>query len=107
MPEVARALSEPLSRVDKITVVSTGEDGAGTGVNKVTADIGTMIAQVPALVEGLTGVNIGQLLRQLPQIGGAIAAADGHRSAAANGAQASAVAGEPAANDRPHGEREG
>ncbi len=25
MPEVVRALTEPLSRVDKITVVSTGE----------------------------------------------------------------------------------
>ncbi len=84
MPEVVRAVAEPLTKIDKITVVSTGgDDGVGAGVNKVTADIGTMIAQVPALVEGLTGVRIGELLRQLPQIGGAIEAANGHHPTAA------------------------
>src|SRR5204863_146160 len=31
MPELARAMSEPLSKVDKITIVSTGGGGAGTG----------------------------------------------------------------------------
>ena len=31
MPEMVRALSEPLTKVDKITVVSTGSDGNGQG----------------------------------------------------------------------------
>ncbi|MGH2551685.1 MAG: flotillin family protein, partial [Thermomicrobiales bacterium] len=35
MPELAKALAEPLGRIDKITVVSTGDgsNGQGTGVN--------------------------------------------------------------------------
>ena len=74
LPEVVRAISEPLSRVDKITVISTGDgsNGAGAGVNKVTADVAKMVAQVPALVESLSGINLGELLRNLPTIGRAI-----------------------------------
>jgi flotillin len=70
MPDMVRALAEPLTKVDSITVVSTGGDnnGAGTGVNKVTADVTSMIAQVPALFEALTGMNLGDLLNQVPQI---------------------------------------
>ncbi len=71
LPEVVRALSEPLAKVDKITVVSTGADGGseGAGVNRITNDMATMIAQVPAILETLTGVKIGDLLGQIPQIG--------------------------------------
>lgn len=70
MPEVVRALSEPLSRVDKITVVSTGDgNGHGAGVNRVTSDMATMIAQVPAMFESLTGLNVGEMMKQVPQIG--------------------------------------
>ncbi|MFL5760337.1 MAG: flotillin family protein [Thermomicrobiales bacterium] len=70
LPEVVRALAEPLTKVDKITVVSTGADGngSGAGVNKITSDLTTMVAQVPALFETLTGMKIGDLLNQVPQI---------------------------------------
>ncbi|HET9661883.1 MAG TPA: hypothetical protein VFP05_16265, partial [Thermomicrobiales bacterium] len=58
------------AKVDRITVVSTGADGGsdGAGVNRVTNDMATMIAQVPAILESLTGVKIGDLLSQVPQI---------------------------------------
>jgi len=36
-------------------------------VNRVTADIATMVAQVPALVEGLTGVNVNKMIESLPE----------------------------------------
>src|SRR5690349_9218434 len=64
LPEVVRALAEPLGKVDKITVVSTGGEG-GAGVNKITADMATMVAQVPALIESLTGKKISDLMRQV------------------------------------------
>ena len=64
LPDVVRALAEPLGKVDKITVVSTGGDG-GAGVNKITADMATMVAQVPALIESLTGKKISELMRQV------------------------------------------
>lgn len=68
LPEVVRALSEPLSQVDKITVVSTGDGSGGAGVNRITSDIATMVAQVPALVEGLTGVELQKMLQSLPDV---------------------------------------
>ncbi len=71
MPEVVRALAEPLARVDKITVISTGSDseGQGTGVNRVASDITSMIAQFPAMLESLTGVKLDDLLQKVPQTG--------------------------------------
>lgn len=69
MPEVVRALGEPLTKVDKITVVSTGDGGnGGVGVNRVTADMTQVIAQVPALLETLTGVKLEDLMQQVPQL---------------------------------------
>ena len=59
-PEVVRAFAEPLSKVDKITIVSTG--GEGAGANKITADMAQMVAQVPALLEALTGKKMGELM---------------------------------------------
>ena len=83
LPEVVRAFSEPLAKVDKITVVSTGGDGngEGAGVNRVTMDMATMIAQVPAILESLTGVKITDLLTQVPQIKQAVDGAGGELAA--------------------------
>src|SRR5438045_3798194 len=68
LPEVVRALASPLANVDKITVVSTG-NGDAAGMNKITGDLTKMAAQVPALFETLTGMNIGDMLSKVRQIG--------------------------------------
>jgi flotillin len=68
MPEVVRALASPLSQVDRITVVSTG-NGDSAGVNKITGDIAKMAAQVPALFESLSGMNVNDLLSKVRLIG--------------------------------------
>ena len=68
LPEVIRALSSPLSNVDKITIVSTG-NGDTAGLNKITGDITKMAAQVPALFETLSGMNMNELLGKVRQIG--------------------------------------
>ena len=57
-----------MSKVDKITVVSTG-NGDSAGVSKVTADITKMAAQVPALFEALSGMDLSQLLSKVRPIG--------------------------------------
>ncbi|HLH33271.1 MAG TPA: SPFH domain-containing protein [Alloacidobacterium sp.] len=64
MAEVVRAMSEPLSKVDKITVVSTGNDGSA-GVNKLTGDITKIAAQVPALFEALSGMDMRELMNNV------------------------------------------
>jgi flotillin len=68
MPEIVRALAAPLAQVDRITVVSTG-DGHSAGVNKITGDIAQMAAQVPALFEALSGMNMQELLSKVRTIG--------------------------------------
>jgi flotillin len=61
MADVVRAMAEPLAKVDKITIVSTGNDGAA-GASKVTGDMTKIAAQVPALFEALSGMDIKQLM---------------------------------------------
>jgi flotillin len=68
LPEVVRALATPLSKVDKITIVSTG-NGSSSGIHKLTGDITEMAAQVPALFEALSGVPMSDLLSKIRKIG--------------------------------------
>jgi flotillin len=68
LPEVVRALGEPLSKVDKITIVSTGNGHDGAGANKIVADIASMVAQAPALFETLAGVKISDLFARVPAL---------------------------------------
>ena len=68
LPEIVRALASPLANVDKITVVSTG-DAASTGMHKITGDITQMAAQVPALFEALSGMQMSELLSKVKTIG--------------------------------------
>ena len=67
MADVVRAMSEPLSKVDRITIVSTGNDGAA-GVNKITGDMTKIAAQVPAIFEALSGMDIKTLMANVQQI---------------------------------------
>ncbi len=69
MPEIVRALASPLSNVDKITIVSTG-DGASSGMHKITGDLTQIAAQVPALFEALSGMQMSELLSKVKTIGG-------------------------------------
>lgn len=67
MPDLARAVSEPLSKVDKIVMVDSGEGGGAAKLTKQVADI---IAQLPAVVENLSGIDLKKLLEKLPQASG-------------------------------------
>jgi flotillin len=68
LPEVVRALAEPLSKVDKVTIVSTG-NGDAAGAYKLTGDITKIAAQVPALFEALSGMQVSDLLSKVRMIG--------------------------------------
>ena len=75
LPEVVKALASPLASVDKITVVSTG-NGDAAGLNKITGDLTKMAAQVPALFETLSGMNLTELLGKVRAIGDKVPRAD-------------------------------
>ncbi|MGI8587534.1 MAG: flotillin family protein [Chloroflexia bacterium] len=65
MPEVIGNISRPLSQVDKITIVSTGDGSNGMGAHQLTGDITRIVAQFPALVETLTGVKLSDLMSRV------------------------------------------
>jgi len=67
MADVVRAMAEPLSKVDHITIVSTGNDDAA-GAYKITGDMTRIAAQVPALFEALSGMDIKQLMSNVKAI---------------------------------------
>jgi len=64
MPELARAVSEPLSKVEKIVMVGNGENGPG--ISRLTGQIAQVLAQMPTIVESLSGIDIKNLLERLP-----------------------------------------
>jgi flotillin len=63
MPEMVRALAAPLANIGKITIVSTG-DGPAAGAHKITGDLTAIAAQVPALFESLSGMQMSELSRK-------------------------------------------
>jgi len=68
MPEMVRAMAAPLANVDRITIVSTG-DGEAAGAHRITGDLAAIAAQVPALFESLSGMQMSDLLAKVRLIG--------------------------------------
>ena len=68
LPEVVKAIASPLQNIDKVTIVSTG-NGDGAGAYKLTGDITKIAAQVPALFEALSGMQMSDLLSKVRTLG--------------------------------------
>ncbi len=66
LPEIAKAIAEPLGKTEKITIVSTGGDGAGA--SKLTGDVAKIMAQLPPIIENLAGLDLKRLVECVPQI---------------------------------------
>jgi flotillin len=60
LPDVVRGVAEPLSRVDKIVVVG-GDKSLGT--TKITAQVAEILAQMPDVVQSLTGADLKKFLK--------------------------------------------
>ena len=60
LPELARAVSEPLAKVDKIVIVGGDKE---LGTTKITAQVAQVLAQMPEVVKSLTGVDIHEFLK--------------------------------------------
>lgn len=65
LPEIAREVASPLSRTDKITIVSTGGEG-GAGAQKITKDVSQIVAGLPPVIESLTGLSMAELVAKVP-----------------------------------------
>ena len=59
----------PLAKTDKIVVINSGGDGtSGAGTSKITRDVANSMAELPAVIEALTGISLMDILRNLPAI---------------------------------------
>jgi flotillin len=63
LPELAERIAQPLTNVDKITVIS--QDGATSGINKITSDITKMMSSVPELTQTLTGYPLMDIIKNV------------------------------------------
>jgi flotillin len=61
LPELVKAVSEPLSKVDKIVIVSGGDKSLGT--TKITAQVAEVLSQMPDVIKSLTGVDLKKYLK--------------------------------------------
>src|SRR6266550_258458 len=93
MPEIVRAIAEPLGKVDKVTIVSTGSSNGnnGLGASRLTGDIVNIVAQVPALFELLSGTRIGDLMNRVPALANQDEQPAGTNNASANGTSSTAA----------------
>jgi len=67
LPEIASAVASPMSKIDKITLVNSS-GGDSTGAEKITKTITDVIAQVPGVVETLSGINLPELMQKVPAL---------------------------------------
>jgi flotillin len=67
LPEIAGRISEPLARTEKMVIINSG-NGVGGGASKLTGDVTQIMAQLPPVLESLTGVRFEKLLEQVPAL---------------------------------------
>ena len=68
LPEVAGKISEPLSKTERMVIINSGNGAAGGGASKLTGDVTQIVAQLPPVIESLTGIKLEQLLQQVPAL---------------------------------------
>src|ERR1700691_973363 len=67
LADVVRAMEEPLSKIDKVTIVSTGRDSS-VGAHRLTGEMTEIAAQVPALFDAYSGMLITDLMANVIQM---------------------------------------
>ena len=74
LPEIAAAVSEPLSRAGETTIISNGGNpGDGTGAARLTDDVVQVMSQLGPIMKQLSGVDMQQMLRDLSSLPAAVA----------------------------------
>ncbi|MBN1475309.1 flotillin family protein [Candidatus Sumerlaeota bacterium] len=69
LPRVAEAVAAPLAKTERIVIIGGGSDGAGAGASKITRDVTDIVAQLPPVLESLTGLQLRDLISRVPGLG--------------------------------------
>src|SRR5436189_77041 len=67
LPELAAAVSAPLAKTDKIVMIGGG-NGDSAGASKITKDVTQIMAELPEVLEALTGMKLGDLAKRVPGV---------------------------------------
>lgn len=62
MPKVAAEVAAPLSRANKITMISDGD--SDIGASKLTGEVLNIMGAIPDTVTKMTGVDIAKLMAE-------------------------------------------
>ncbi|MEG1256184.1 SPFH domain-containing protein [Clostridium sp.] len=62
LPDVARSISEPLSKTEKMIIIDNGGQG---GAAKVSKNIASIMAEVPEVINSLTGLDLIGLIKDI------------------------------------------
>jgi flotillin len=74
LPDIAAAISEPLSRAGATTIISQGNGaGTGTGAAKLTEDVVQVLSQLGPILQQLAGVDLDDFIRGIAALPGATA----------------------------------
>lgn len=66
LPELAKQVAQPLSNIDKLTVVdASGENGQGAA--KVSNYVTNLMAQTPEMLKSVSGIDLNQIIQGLTQ----------------------------------------
>ena len=60
LPEVAKNIAEPLSKTEKMVIIDNGGQG---GAAKVSKNIANIMAEVPEVINSLTGIDLVELVK--------------------------------------------
>jgi len=82
LPELAREMATPLSKVDKIVMVSN--DGK-VGSSKITGEVASMMSQLPTVVKSLSGFDLEDWLQKLSEKKKEAKTETSHKSSSADG----------------------
>lgn len=62
LPEIAKNVAEPLTQIDKITIIGGGDNG-GNGVNQVAGNVPLVMAKTFEAVKEATGVDLTEIVK--------------------------------------------
>src|SRR5437764_6097374 len=68
LPELAAAVSAPLAKTDKIVMIGGGGNGASAGASRITKDVTQIMAELPEVLEALTGMKLGDIAKRVPGV---------------------------------------
>ena len=68
LPELAAAVSAPLAKTDKIVMI--GGNGSSPGASRITKDVAQVVAELPDVIEALTGLKLEDIAKRVPHVKG-------------------------------------